>query len=295
MIPTMTRGLRRPSIPLLTITESLLISAVMGSIASSRRFAIGALLLAVCVTGCSAPATAQRGTSAATTTIPDLSGGWLRLDSEGSGSFDGTAQKYPPAALTPAAQAMVVRGDGRNVTPNGGNTAPHQAGEAYIVNNGACTPEGTGGSAIDPNSTAFFLLQSKDEVLMVREGPGGRRIHMDGRGHPDPTMVTATLYGHSIGHYEGGALVVETIGLPEGPVQGGGRRRPETRLTERFELAPDGKRLTITYTWDDSMLYVRPHIYQYSFERLPPESYAFETWCDSSDPLQRQSVVPPKQ
>jgi hypothetical protein len=261
----------------------------------ARRVAGGALFIAMSVTGCSAPATAQRGTQAATTTIPDLSGGWLRLDSEGSGSFDGTAQRYPPATLTPAGQALVIRGDGRNVTPNGGNTAPHQAGEAYIVNNGACTPDGTGGSAIDPNSTAVFLLQSKDEVLMVREGPGGRHIYMDGRGHPDVAKLTPTLYGHSIGHYEGGALVVETIGLPEGNVQGGGRRRPETRLTERFELSPDGKRLTITYTWDDPVLYVKPHIYQYSFERLPPESYAFETWCDSSDPLQRQSVVPPKQ
>jgi len=261
----------------------------------ARSLAQAALLFAVCLAGCSAPAPAQRETPAATSTVPDLSGGWLRLDSEGSGSFDGTAQKYPPAALTPAGQAMVVRGDGRNVTPNGGNTAPHQAGEPYIVNNGACTPEGTGGSAIDPNSTAIFLLQSKDEVLMVREGPGGRHIHMDGRSHPDLTKLTPTLYGHSIGHYEGGALVVDTIGLPEGNVQGGGRRRPETRLTERFELAPDGKRLTITYTWDDPMLYVRPHTYQYFFERLPRESYAFETWCDSSDPTQRQSVVPPKQ
>src|SRR5215208_994778 len=154
-----------------------------------RRVARGAVLLAVYVTACSAPATAQRGTPAATTTIPDLSGGWLRLDSEGSGSFDGTAQRYPPASLTPAGQAMVIRGDGRNVTPNGGNTAPQQAGEPYIVNNGACTPDGTGGSAIDPNSTAVFLLQSKDEVLMVREGPGGRRIYMDGRGHPDVTKL----------------------------------------------------------------------------------------------------------
>ena len=275
----------------------------MGVIISGLRFreraacglASGALLLAVAVSACSAPATAQRGTPAATTTIPDLSGGWLRLDSEGSGSFDGAAQRNPPAALTPAGQAMVVRGDGRNVTPNGGNTAPHQAGEAYIVNNGACTADGTGGSAIDPNSTAIFLLQSKDEVLMVREGPGGRRIYMDGRGHPDLTKLVPTQYGHSVGHYEGGALVAETIGLPEGAVQGGGRRRPETRLTERFALAADGKQLTITYTWDDPMLYVRPHTYQYFFERLPPESYAFETWCDSSDPTQRQSVVPPKQ
>jgi hypothetical protein len=270
----------------------------MGPIVSQRAFPVrrlarGVLLLAVCVTGWNAPVMAQGRAPAET--VPDLSGGWLRLDSDGSGSFDGTAQQYPAAVLTAAGQSMVIRGDGRNVIPEGGTGPAHQAGEPYIVSSGACTPEGTGGSAIDPNSTAIFLLQSKDEVLMVREGPGGRRIHMDGRGHPDLTKLTPSLYGHSIGHYEGGALVVETVGLPEGAVQGGGRRRPATRLTERFQLLPDGKHLTITYTWDDPVIYVRPHTYQYSFERLPSGSYAFETWCDSSDPTQRQSIVPPKQ
>ena len=164
-----------------------------------------------------------------------------------------------------------------------------------MVNSGACTPEGTGGSAINHNSTAMFILQSKDEVLMVREGPGGRRFYMDGRPHPDVKRITPSLYGHSTGRYEGKALIVETIGLSVGNVPGGGKRRPETRLIERLELTPDGKYLTITYTWDDPGLYVRPHTYQYLFEPLPEDSYALETWCDSSDPLQRQSIVPPEQ
>ena len=265
----------------------------------TRRIVIAVAPLLAVFIGCGGtsagepPAPAVASTAPAV--VPDLSGGWLRIDT-GSGSFDGTAQTIPTAELTAAGQAMVVRGDGRNVIPQGaGSGPPNQAGEPYIVNNGACTPEGTGGSAINPNSTAVFLLQSKDEVLMVREGPGGRRFHMDGRPHPDLARFTPSLYGHSTGRYERDALVVETVGLSEGGVQGGGRRRPETRLTERFALAPDGKRLTITYTWDDPELYARPHTYQYFFERLPEDSYALETWCDSSDPLQRQSIVPPKQ
>ena len=229
--------------------------------------------------------------------IPDFSGGWLRID-EGSGSFDGTAAKQPPAALTAEGRALRVQGDGRNVIPQGaaaGTRPANQAGQAYIVNSGACTPEGTGGSAINHNSTAMFILQSKDEVLMVREGPGGRRFHMDGRPHPDLARFTPSLYGHSTGRYEGKALIVETVGLNIGNVAGGGKRRPETKLTERFELSPDGKNLTITYTWDDPGLYVRPHTYKYEFEALPEDSYALETWCDSSDPRQRQSIVPPSQ
>ena len=235
------------------------------------------------------------GQQPAPAVVPDLSGGWVRVD-EGSGSFDGTVEKHPPAALTAAGQALRVQGDGRNVIPQGAGTGPaNKEGQAYIVNTGACTPEGTGGSAINHNSAAMFMLQSKDEVLMVREGPGGRRFYMDGRPHPDLARFTPSLYGHSTGRYEGKALVVETVGLTVGNVPGGGKRRPETRLTERFEMTPDGKYLRITYTWDDPGLYVRPHIYEYLFEPLPEDSYALETWCDSSDPLQRQSIVPPKQ
>ena len=75
----------------------------------------------------------------------------------------------------------------------------------------------------------MFLLQSKDEVLMVREGPGGRRFYMDGRPHPDVKRITPSLYGHSTGRYEGNALIVETIGLSVGNVHG--RRKAPARNT----------------------------------------------------------------
>jgi len=257
-----------------------------------RGVVVAVVLLLAAFIGSGGSATAQQSAPAG---VPDLSGGWVRLDS-GSGSFDGTIEKHPPAALTPSGQALRVQGDGRNVIPPGAGTGPaNKAGEAYIVNTGGCTPEGTGGSAINHNSAAMFMLQSKDEVLMVREGPGGRRFHMDGRPHPDLARSTPALYGHSTGRYEGKTLIVETTGLTIGNVPGGGKRRPDTRLTERFELSSDGKQLMITYTWTDPELYVRPHIYQNLFERLPEDSYALETWCDSSDPLQRQSIVPPAQ
>ena len=256
-----------------------------------RRVVVAAVGLLAAFLG-SGTAAGQQPTPAA---IPDLSGGWVRVD-EGSGSFDGTVEKHPPAALTAAGQALRVQGDGRNVIPAGAGTGPaNKEGQAYMVNTGGCTPEGTGGSAINHNSAAMFMLQSKEEVLMVREGPGGRRFFMDGRPHPALARFTPSLYGHSTGRYEGKVLVAETVGLTVGNVPGGGKRRPETKLTERFDMTPDGKFLRITYTWEDPGLYVRPHIYEYLFEPLPEDSYALETWCDSSDPVQTQSIVPPKQ
>ena len=38
-----------------------------------------------------------------------------------------------------------------------------------------------------------------------------RQIFVDGRGHPDD--LEATWYGHSVGHWEGDTLVVETVGF----------------------------------------------------------------------------------
>ena len=58
--------------------------------------------------------------------------------------------------------------------------------------------------------------------------------------------------------------------------------------------------MTLTYTWDDPKIYQKPHSYHYIFERAPPStgrriSYALEEWCDASDPIEQQSIVPPKQ
>jgi len=39
----------------------------------------------------------------------------------------------------------------------------------------------------------------------------------------------------------------------------------------------------------------KPHEYQYELDRLPAGSYAFEEWCDASDPIEQQSITPPPQ
>jgi hypothetical protein len=222
--------------------------------------------------------------------VPDLEGGWVRIDVDGSGSFTGLAAKFPRALLTPAAQTALAAQASRAAPPRfdfaRDPSQPRKAGEGYVVTDGSCTLPG----GVEPNSAAFHLVQSREQVLIVRENPGlPRTIYMDGRAHPDLTRLTPTAVGHSTGRYEAGALVVDTIGLT------GGWRRPETRLTERYRLSADGQRLTITYRWQDPQVYAKPHIYEIVAERTPPGSWAFESWCDSSDPSQRLSIVPPEQ
>ena len=60
---------------------------------------------------------------------------------------------------------------------------------------------------------AFELLITPGRVTLLGEGDGNRlrRIYTDGRAHPaDPDP---SFHGHSIGHWEDGTLVVDTVAV----------------------------------------------------------------------------------
>src|SRR4029079_4082471 len=111
------------------------------------------------------------------------------------------------------------------------------------------------------------FVEHKGEVILAGERGGVRHIYMDGRPHPGTGNRTPTGAGHSVGRYEGDVLVVDTTGFTPGAVVAGGVRTPDTHLVERFEVSPDGKQLTVTYTWDDPKIYAKPHTYRYVFDR----------------------------
>jgi len=233
-----------------------------------------------------------------------LEGAWVRTDPEGSGSFGGLGSNIPPARLKPGVSVGGGRG-GRGGAGGGGRGAPaapadatpHKEGDPYIAVAQPCGGgAGRGGGAllINPDSGGVHFVVSKDEIIFAGERGGVRHIYMDGRPHPSPWAPTGA--GHSVGRFEGDVLVVETTGLTAGAVPGGGVRSPATRLIERFQVAADGKTMTLTYTWDDPAIYEQAHTYRYIFDRAPGDpAYALEEWCDASDPIEKQSIVPPKQ
>ena len=235
-----------------------------------------------------------------------LEGDWVRIDPDGVGSFGGLSAVVPPAQLLPGVSAPGGRGGrgGRGAPPPAGSGGPNPEGVPYIVVAQPCTGGGPGRSngalLVNPDSGGIHFVEHKDEVIFAGERGGVRHIYIDGRSHPN--VWTPTPAGHSVGRYEGNVLIVETTGFMPGMVPGGGVRTAETRLLERFEMSPDGNRLTVTYTWDDPKVYQKPHVYRYYFDRAPmveskgtKVSYALEEWCDAGDPVEKQSIVPPKQ
>jgi hypothetical protein len=78
-----------------------------------------------------------------------------------------------------------------------------------------CLPEGMPSwMLISHNALEFVFTPGRVTLLGESDGNRLRRIYTDGRPHPaDPDP---SFHGHSIGHWEGDTLVVDTVGiLPE--------------------------------------------------------------------------------
>ena len=229
---------------------------------------------------------------------PELSveGDWVRTDLNGVGSFDGLGNPLPKPELTPAGQAMAAgRGRGGRGGPATTDNTPHAAGDPYVVVSRPCgNGVGNGAGSFNPDSGGFHLIVGKNQVVFSQERGGSRIIYLDGRPQPNNIATWQRAAGHSVGHFENGVLVVDSVGLGGGGF--GAPRTPETHLTERFEVSPDGKHMKIEYTYTDPKIYAKPYTYAYTFDRVAQKpSYAFEEWCDAGDPIEGQSIVPPPQ
>jgi|SRR5215467_7498808 len=216
--------------------------------------------------------------------LPDISGFWERKDDAGSGSFGGTLEKIPKASLKPEI-----------IETNRQAQAQQQAG--YVVSFGSRWCLTNMYPFFMQHSAAWDIVQTQDEIVLVPEvHTFARHIYLDGRKHPDAAVLHMTVNGHSIGHWEGDTLVVDSVGFSGGGgTPGGGRTSPNSHLVERFRLLDNGKRLSVTFAWDDPTVYLKPHTYELTYHKSAPDTYAFEEYCHADDPAQAGSVVEPPQ
>lgn len=113
-----------------------------------------------------------------------------------------------------------------------------------------------------------------------------RHVYTDGRNHVNPDIFDPVSNGHSIGHWEGDRLVVDTIGFSnEGltSIPGGGRRTPDSHLVEQFRLLEGGNQLSVVSTWEDAKIFTKPHTYEFRYYRSPKGMEAREFDCNAND------------
>ncbi|HSG63517.1 MAG TPA: DUF6152 family protein, partial [Gammaproteobacteria bacterium] len=78
-----------------------------------------------------------------------------------------------------------------------------------------------------------------------------RTVYMDGRAHPDATVLMHE--GHSVGHYEGDTLVIDTrnFAAHRSPYQNGIPSGSQKHVIERYRLIDDGVRMEVEFLLED--------------------------------------------
>jgi len=79
-----------------------------------------------------------------------------------------------------------------------------------------CKPSGGARMFHTPYGFEILALPDTAEIIFLSVGAphSWRVVHMDGRAHPK--NPEPTWFGHSVGHWEGDTLVIDTVGFNEG-------------------------------------------------------------------------------
>lgn len=105
------------------------------------------------------------------------------------------------------------------------------------------------------------------EVIIMTANGGAREIYTDGRSHPVTPLPSQK--GHSIGHWEGKVLVVDTCCIKTTTrLPGGGAHSDAMRITERI-WAPDDRSLKDAISVEDSNAFTKPWTTEKLYYRRP--------------------------
>jgi hypothetical protein len=141
------------------------------------------------------------------------------------------------------------------------------AGKVPFIARERCWPAGVPGFDIYNRGQPVNFLQTPKVVLIVHELYSQvRHVYLN---VPHSAHVTPSWYGESVGHYEGGELVVDTIGLSERTFVDN-YRTPHTdklHVVERFKLSADEKAIEVTVTVDDPGAFTAPWTAMQRFRR----------------------------
>jgi hypothetical protein len=112
-------------------------------------------------------------------------------------------------------------------------------------------------------------------------GPAFRVIYTDGRKHPE--NLDTSFFGHSVGHWEGDVLVVDTVGLNDETWLGGGQgtsnnatiHSDQLHVVERWTRS--GDTLNYTATVEDPVMFTKPWIINPRRASIAPEGDYMQT------------------
>ena len=198
---------------------------------------------------------------------PDLSGPWLGGGSNADIEREGGLK---PGELPLLPWAKELR-DKRK-----------EQDEPYV----SCTPMSVPRINPFPWKMVFSLTpKGVTEVYILHElGDGGphRVIYMDGRKHPDDLFPT--WWGHSIGHWEGDTLVIDTVGYND-KFWFDSRGTPHTEQLHTIERysRPNYGTLINDFTLEDPGAYSKPVHLKFTARRVRQDVELMEFVCTENN------------
>lgn len=223
-----------------------------------RRRLLGLSSLAVLsALSLAGPATAAKPKAAP----PRITGMWL-MD-----PADFQRKDKPP--LTPAAQAAA----------DAQKKAIEQQGKVLSDNNKKCLP--TGMPSMMTNEFALEFLETPGRVTILSEMSSlPRSVYLNRKTHT--ADVEPSWNGHSIGHWEGPVLVIDTVNLNDriSHVPHGGLASGDSHIVERYHLENGGKDLVGEMTFEDPKVLTQPWTVKHTYHRLAADAELWEYACE---------------
>jgi hypothetical protein len=184
--------------------------------------------------------------------LPDWSGVWEVDWANKRGSPPKPAMKLTPEYQKRLDAYKKAQEKGQNLQGQGAN----------------CVPPGLPGIMSQPYPIEF--LYQPDKIVMLTEAyMQFRHIWTDGRKHPeDPDL---TYMGHSIGHWEGATLVIDSVGFTTSTMLAPGvPHSDQLHITEKIHRV-DKDWLEIETTLDDPVVFTEPYTSTISYRHLDDE------------------------
>jgi hypothetical protein len=126
------------------------------------------------------------------------------------------------------------------------------------------------------------IVQTPGQITFLHEVAHNlRRIYLD---QEHPKDLKPSYLGHSVGHWEGDTLVVDTIGLNDKTFidDEGQEHSTQLHITERYRKMPDRRSLELTMTVDDPVTFEHPYSYK-RYYTWRPEIRPAEYICEENN------------
>lgn len=208
---------------------------------------------------------AQAAPKAKAAAAPRITGMWLL-------SADDFARRERPP-LTPSAAAAAAASQ----------KAIEEGGKVLSDEGKKCLPVGM--PVMMANEFALEFLETPGRVTIVSENSSlVRSVYLNRKTHTADLMPLWN--GHSIGHWEGETLVIDTIGFNDriSHIAHGAPPSAKTHIVERFHLEDHGKTLIGETTFEDPDVLLRPWTVKHTYSRLPADAELWEYACEVDAP-----------